>query len=275
MRRLRTKEDVILGMAFWPELPFSEAELTDEGREILKDEKLHWKGISLWLQYYELGRRELESFLFDTPVIRLKPFADRSLALRSFCQQHWLRCTWKHETDIEGHDELWGCCEYSFSQFRLRSAGLTGRPEPQEINEHGRVKGKSERIRESQQTIALVRASFESGQPLAEKYSPEEEFDVRLWLSALILAEGIEIARSNKDSDLEFHIEQFLGAHSHFNRTLKEGGNYQFRRLSVKDDVVKSTGKSKKTSRSEPPTEPRRGRGRPPKGQEKARIRKA
>lgn len=269
MKRLKTKQDVILGMAFWPELPFPEADLTDKQRKILKDEKLHWQGVSLWLQYYELGRRELESFLFDTPLIRLKPFADRSLALWSFCQQYWLRCPWKHETDIAGHDELWGCCEYSFSQYRLRSAGVTGKPEPQEIDKHGRVKGKTERIRESQQTIALVRESFVSDQLLTECSPEEEEFDVRLWLNAVVLTEGIELARKNKDSDLEFHIEQFLRAHSHFNRQIKNGGDYQFRHFSPADDAVKSTGKSKKTSAVKG-FEPRRGRGRPPKGQEKS-----
>jgi len=86
----RGKLGFVKDMRSWPD--FSEIRITTEKQEIifqvLKD---FYQFLSLWLEYYVLGRHERLSELIGFPHrMEVKPFADLSLATLKFAEQVYL-----------------------------------------------------------------------------------------------------------------------------------------------------------------------------------------
>lgn len=283
--RIRAKAKLIYNLRTYPILPIEPDEV--EILEIVARERQHYTGLSRWLEFYELGRTELYQELFFTPLVGLKPFADRSLATKAFCQQLWTRSEWAQRT--ESPEVLWMALEHSISQARLRKAWLTGTPY---INDRGRIKGKVELAQHSSASVAIFTKALNLGLTVpeiftammeellaVEEVTPNQlekqlkalsykgdDLDPMLYMHTYSIAEGVNLAAG--DDDMEHFCRQYLKAISHFNRIVKDSGNtYEIIYLDGLYGGLRVAEKSKKMPK--PQGLGKRGRGRPPKGQER------
>lgn len=266
-------------------------------REIVALERQHYMGLSGWLEFYLLGRAELYQQLFFTPLVGLKPFADKCLALFAFCQQVWSRSEWA-QTVVASPEMLWATIEYSNSQARLRKAWLTDSPY---MNSQNKIMSRAELRQFSNASLAIFKKALRCGLTVPEvinsmvqevvtaEITPEptkelnrlgrqlnalttygSDPDPLLYLHTWLIGEGVRLAAAG-DAGMEHDCQQYFKALEQFNRIIGSSGNpYQMVYLPSPIGDIKQAGKSRKMV--QPQGFEKRGRGRPPKGQERQKM---
>lgn len=252
------KQDWIEFLAIW-----SVAEMapdTPEQKELLESARNLHKGVSKWLQFYELGRQELLGDLLSPKWNLYKPYADFSMAVLRFCQQAYLRLE-RWQSPEHSAITLWGICELSTRRQLLRKSGYYGNPD---VDSRGCLLGKGIQYKQNNQTIKIHENTLKNGEDTGEFVRvqfPDED------LLDFLLHDAVRFVNNYNDADLEFHCKQLLNAFKHFN-WLVNNHSYETIQISNKGVHTSTRGKySPKGFSTELKSKPRRGRGRPPKGQ--------
>ncbi len=251
-----TKREFIETMPLWPCLT---TKTTPEGqKDFLKTLQNHYLGLSTWLTAYELGKGRLLSELPFSPLSQWKPFADLSVARLNFAKQIHPKLELAQKFD--NFEVLWGLWEYNIFEHYLRAGGLKGNPT---TNEAGRVMSKSDWMVQENQIIKAKHRRLETGEPYDGKTIAD--FNWREHFYDLLLQQAVDLATEEDDEDLGHHCKQYLDARANFSRIVFKGEhckNYQILYLLSDNSKLRTTGKSKKSSkhRGFAPTRPR---GRP------------
>jgi hypothetical protein len=266
-----SKADFIREMRCWPW--YSVSPTTPSQKGLLRKLQNHYQALAKWLEFSVLGREELKPELFFTPLIQWKPYADISVATLAFMGQIHPRIEVAQQFGTSA-ENLWGRCEYFESQRLLRVLGYyDGKPE---TNDQGKVKGKRQQFKENTSALNAYEYALthRDSQNLIAEWPESEKDRVQQFIDGRV--DSIEhlteflfyaaVRHADHDPDLRFHCHQYLRARKHFEGLTNKGentGDYQAPYLRSLDGPVHTTGQSKKTPK---PIEPKRPRGRPPKG---------
>lgn len=248
--------EFILSLQFWPLLeiePFEKGE-----KDLVKKLNVHYRGVSLWLQLYELKSEYLKHLILNSPAEAMKPHADRSLAMLKFCRQIYPKL--ERAQDFSSAEHLWCTCEYSHCLAVMHNCGFTGKVK---TNSDGQIMGKSDWLDASNKLNKKYRRVLKDGltpQEEQAKYPVSEGslFEVLVW-EATILAD------KESDEELERSCKDILDAIAKYNQFLAASSEFQMPYLRSFKDELRFTSKGKKNGRPEGFTS-KRSRGRPPKG---------
>ncbi len=261
----RGKLGFVKDMRSWPD--FSEIMITTEKQEIifqvLKD---FYQFLSLWLEYYVLGRHEILSELIGFPHrMEVKPFADLSLATLKFAEQVYCEVSWAQQ--LPSAEFVWMACERANCWQRLRASNLLGTAN---TDPKGRLKGKTayhdynmRRIEDCKKILKHKDLSEVEQYP--KELCQQDNQDPKYNVIGRLVGEAIKVAINKDDDDLDFCIEQYLGTLSSHLTRIKESETYQIFYLVSPDEEPRLTEKNKRLPKPLEPA-PKRARGRPPKG---------
>ena len=179
--------------------------------------RIYYKTLALGLEYYEIEqssqrKAELQSQFFFTFRVELKPDVDLSRALLAFVKQVWDRSE-RLQDVFPNAVHLWFYCELSACLYALRNTGITGVPD---LDDRGKVMGKKRQIQRTNRAISDCEKTLVAGTPVFDKSARSSPLDLesREHLLGYVLAIATHVANS-EDSDLNFHIRQFLQAWRH------------------------------------------------------------
>lgn len=259
------KKQLIKNMQFWPH--HSEVELltTKNQKRALHVLQNFYQCLSLWLEFYELGKHELLSELVLVPErLEIKPFADLSVATLRFAEQVHDKVEWAKRFPSREH--VWILCEWAGCRQRIRAANLFGTAG---IDKKGRLKGKTATHSDNMQCIERLKSILKYRDFLAAELESEgpckqDKYDLKHYFTGRLVYEALETVVKKDDEDLESCIKQYLETWSHHLTLTKESEAYQIIYLVSPDEEPRMTEKNKKMSK------PRgfvakRSRGRPPK----------
>lgn len=217
-------------------------------RQLLEQHQANWKLVSCWLEYFLGGRLDFFDSLYSNPIaLQAKPLADFVIAIRDFCIHVYPRL---RPPGIDNFEQLWVMIVYSMSLEALRSTGYYGDIAP---------KLKGAQLEANSKTAKAYKELLDSGinsRPLVKGFDPKEH------LLEITLDDAIKFANRENDSDLETQIKRFqLAQKNYYRQILRSPG--PILALPHPDQGLIDPSKGRPP---EPPSKPKRGRGRPPKG---------
>lgn len=233
--------DFISRIASFPDAAVEGSLEPSEALDVLRT---HYKTLALGLEYYEIEqssqrKAELQSQFFFTFRVELKPDVDLSRALLAFVKQVWDRSEWLQDV-FPNAVYLWFCCEWSTCLYALRNTGITGVPD---LDDRGKVMGKKRHLQRINRVISACEKTLVAGTPVFDKSARSSPLDLKEHLTGYVLAIAIHVANS-EDSDLNFHIRQFLQAWRHHTNLSESSESRQL--LWQYKGQLRPSGKSKK-----------------------------
>lgn len=237
--------DFISEIASFPDATVEGSLEPSEALDVLRT---HYKTLALGLEYYEIEhepdrKAELKRQFLFTSRVRLKPDVDLSRAMLAFVEQVWDRSE-RLQDNFPNAVSLWFHCESSLCQYRLRTAGITGVPD---LDDRGKVIGKKRHLQTINRLISDCEKTLIAGAPVFDKSAHSSPLDRKVLFKEhfinYVLAIALQIANSG-DSDLDFHIRQFLQAARHHANLTENSESRQICRMH--QGKLKVTGKSKK-----------------------------
>lgn len=224
--------DILADMRHWPDIRLhcSKRSKGQDYQQLQSSLAGNYHGLSLWLEWSELGRNDLEDLVLRTPLSHLRPYHDLSVSLKTFCFNLWSKNV-PTALKAASKEHLWYCVEHSRMLGKVRDNNLIGgssclgwgKGKVAEFNSSKVIAPRKEIIRRIEKHCtrdpSLI-PSVESLNLLTIENLQSQGFDWREWIIWLLVDDGIRHAFETGDIELIHYCKRFLADYNHYNRLL-------------------------------------------------------